>query len=251
MLIPPHLRYWIRGARSLELCNVGTSGFLAFQVAADRCRTTKQTAVVKGTCSIFKAINWIDGKKKTSNSLEQCVAGRASAGKTCAWSCGEWLSKSENGELMWRLPLSESWFSWLMDFKHPQLHSSVPANYQLLSRFAASKNLHLPELRSFWENSPFPISEKILQKKHLLQWGWVRSFWNPLPKYLNSSMGFKTQHLPSTYHHLKMQLFLCVQCFVGPLSLISQIHPRKMEPIVQPFSHPLYSSWIHLPVQLA
>lgn len=81
MLIPPHLRYWIWGARSLELYNVGTSGFLAFHVAADRCRTTKQTAVVKGTCSIFKAINWIDRKKKHPILSSNVLQGELQPGK--------------------------------------------------------------------------------------------------------------------------------------------------------------------------
>ena len=232
-----------------------------------RCRT-KKTAVVKGLALFLKQSTGLIEKKKNiqfsqamycSKSEKQYGsreiflknAGRASAGKTCAWSCGEWLSKSENGELMWRLPLSESWFSWLMDFNHPQLHSSVPANYQLLSRFAASKNLHLPELRSFGRIPRSPFLKKKYSKSTFyseVEWGLFEIVCPNISTLLWDS---RPNILPSTYHHLTMQQFLCVQCFVGPLSLISQIHPRKMEPIVQPFSHPLCSSWIHLPVQLA
>lgn len=216
-----------------------------------RCRT-KKTAVVKGLALFLKQSTGLIEKKKKkqfsqamycSKSEKQYGsreiflknAGRASAGKTCAWSCGEWLSKSENGELMWRLPLSESWFSWLMDFNHPQLHSSVPANYQLLSRFAASKNLHLPELRSFGRipRSPF------LKKKNTVKAPFtVRLSEVFLKSFAQISQLFYGTQDPTSYHQLTI-ILPCSNFFVSNVSLDPWVWSPK-------FTHEKWSQLFNL-----
>lgn len=161
-------------------------------------------------------------------------AGRASPGKTCAWSCGERLSKSENGELMW-LALSESWFSWLMDFNHPQLHSSVPANYQLLSRFAASKNLHLPELRSFGR---IPLKKNTVKKPFTVRLSEVF-----LKSFAQISQLLKGTQDPTSYHQLTI-ILQCSNFFVSNVSLDPWVWSPKFtqEKVSQLFnlSHTLY-----------
>ena len=228
MFIFSHLRYWIWGARSLELCNVGTSGFGVSRCRLDVAQPNK-LLLWRGLALFLKQSTGLI--KKTSNSLEQCVVQNL---KRTAWFKGNpsqkfresfsrenmrlklWqrLSKSENGELMW-LPLSESWFSWLMDFNHPQLHSSVPANYQLLSRFAASKNLHLPELRSFGRipRSPF-LKKKNTVKTPLT----VRLSEVFLKSFAQISQLFYGIQDPTSYHQLTI-ILQCSNFFVSNVSL--------------------------------
>lgn len=217
----------------------------------------------RGLALFLKQSTGLIEKKKTSNSLKQCVVQNL---KRTAWfkgnpsqKCRESFTRENMRLKLWRtvVQIGEWWthvtrsLRILIFMAHGFQSSPTafirPCQLPAIKQICSFKKPSSARIEVIRENSP----EKKYSKKTFyseVEWG---LFEIVCPNISTLERDSRPNILPSTYHHLTMQQFLCVQCFVGPLSLISQIHPGKSEPIVQPFSHPLYSSWIQLPVQLA
>lgn len=223
---------------------------LAFHVAADRCRTTKQTAVVKGTCSIFKAINWID-QRKTSNSLKQCVVQNR---KRTAWfkgnvsqKCRESFSRENMRLKLWRtvIQIGEWWTHVtpslrILIFMAHGFQSSPTAFIRPCQLPAIKQICSFKKPSSAWievirENSPFPIPEKQSTVKTPYT---VRLSEVFLKSFAQISQLFYGTQDPTSYHQLTI-ILQCSNFFVSNVSLDPWVWSPK-------FTHEKWSQLFNL-----